>query len=87
MNRAPISHPNNWLQLNLRDPAQAPSGFAEIVSDDFSIPFHSLRGAVSTTTNYANFVIDLRLPPSLRFVLTSMCADYWAFPVASLDRQ
>jgi hypothetical protein len=33
-----------------------------------------------------NFVIDLRLRVP-RCHLTSMCADYWAFPVASLDRR
>ena len=45
-----------------------PTGFAEIVSDDFPIPFHSLHRAVSTTAKYVNFVIDLRLRFSLRFI-------------------
>jgi len=33
------------------------------------------------------FVLDAISRLSLRSPLTSMCADYWAFPVASLDRQ
>jgi hypothetical protein len=32
-------------------------------------------------------LIDLNPRSSVGFDLTSMCADYWAFPVASLDRQ
>ena len=32
-------------------------------------------------------VLVLRSAPFATNHLTSMCADYWAFPVASLDRQ
>jgi hypothetical protein len=32
-------------------------------------------------------VLDFNPRFFLRSILTPMCADYWAFPVASLDRQ
>ena len=34
-----------------------------------------------------SIVLDFNQRFPLRSHLTSMCADYWAFPVASLDRQ
>ena len=56
------------FSLPLFDAAPTPSGFAKIVSDDFPIPFHSLHRAVSTTAKHVNFVIDLRLRSSPRFI-------------------
>ena len=60
----------DWLPVGINrcDAAPPPPGFAEIVRDDFPIPFHSLHRAVSTTAKYVNFVIDLRLRFSLRFI-------------------
>ena len=45
-----------------------PSPFAESVSDDFPIPFHSLHHVASTPAKYVNFVIDLRLRSWPRFI-------------------